>query len=57
MSSLVMLGIMPFLNQNNSFPNTAMVQEYDNYGDSSNSQYQPTIRNTSVEQVRLKDSL
>ena len=56
MSSLVMLGIMPFLN-NNSFPNTAMVQEYDNYGDSFNSQYQPTIRNTSVEQVRLKDSL
>jgi hypothetical protein len=34
-----MLGIMPFLNQNNSFPNTAMVQDYDNYGDSSYSQY------------------
>ena len=33
-SSLVMLGIMPFLNQNNSFSNTAMAQEYDKYGDS-----------------------
>jgi hypothetical protein len=33
-SSLVMLGIMPFLNNN-----SAMAQEYDKYGDSSYSQY------------------
>jgi len=39
-SSLVMLVIMPFLNQNNSFLNpVAMAQEYDKYGDSSYSQY------------------
>ena len=38
MSSLVMLAIMPFLNQNNSFSNV-MAQEYDKYGDSSYSQY------------------
>ena len=37
-SSLVMLAVMPFLNQNNSFSNV-MAQEYDNYGDSSYSQY------------------
>ena len=37
-SSLVMLAIMPFLNQNNSFFNV-MAQEYDKYGDSSYSQY------------------
>ena len=37
-SSLVMLAIMPFLNQNN-FLNSAMAQEYDKYGDSSYSQY------------------
>ena len=37
-SSLVMLMIMPFLNQNNSFSNV-MAQEYDKYGDSSYSQY------------------
>ena len=37
-SSLVMLVIMPFLNQNNSFFNV-MAQEYDKYGDSSYSQY------------------
>ena len=55
-SSLVMLVIMPFLNQNNSFSNV-MAQEYDKYGDSSYSQYQPMIRNMSVEQVHLKDSL
>ena len=30
---------MPFLNQNNSFSNTAIAQEYDKYGDSSYSQY------------------
>jgi hypothetical protein len=37
-SSLVMLAIMPFLYQNNSFSNV-MAQEYDKYGDSSYSQY------------------
>jgi hypothetical protein len=37
-SSLVMLAMMPFLNQNNSFFNV-MAQEYDKYGDSSYSQY------------------
>ena len=42
-SSLVMLVIMPFLNQNNSFSNV-MAQEYDKYGDSSYSQY-PTDDN------------
>ena len=40
-SSLVMLAIMPFLNQNNSFlSNPVMAQEYDKYGDSSYSTYQ-----------------
>ena len=38
LSSLVMLVIMPFLNQNNSFSNV-MAQEYDKYVDSSYSQY------------------
>jgi Collagen triple helix repeat (20 copies) len=38
-SSIVMLMIMPFLNQNNSFSNPVMAQEYDKYGDSSYSQY------------------
>ena len=38
-SSLVMLGITPFLNQNNSFSNTAMAQGYDTYSDSYYSQY------------------
>src|SRR6187431_2955223 len=37
-SSLVMLVIMPFPNQNNNFSNV-MGQEYDKYGDSSYSQY------------------
>ena len=37
-SSLVMLVVMPFLN-NNSFSNIAMAQEYDKYRDSSYSQY------------------
>ena len=37
-SSLVMLAIMPFLNNNNSF-SKVMAQEYDKYGDSSYSQY------------------
>ena len=37
-SSLVMLAVMPFLN-NNSFLNPAMAQGYDNYGDSHYSQY------------------
>ena len=38
-SSLVMLSAMPILNQNNSFSNLVMAQEYDKYGDSSYSQY------------------
>jgi hypothetical protein len=38
-SSLVMLGITPFLNQNNNFSNV-MAQEYDKYGDSYYSTYQ-----------------
>ncbi|HEY6659475.1 MAG TPA: hypothetical protein VIZ62_13200 [Nitrososphaeraceae archaeon] len=38
-SSLVMLGITPFLNQNNHFSNV-MAQEYDKYGDSYYSTYQ-----------------
>ena len=38
-SSFVMLMIMPFLNQNNSFSNV-MAQEYDKYGDSYYSTYQ-----------------
>ena len=38
-SSLVMLAIIPLLNNNNSFSNTAIAQEYDKYGDSSYSQY------------------
>jgi Collagen triple helix repeat (20 copies) len=42
-SSLVMLAVMPFLNNNNSFSNV-MAQEYDKYRDSSYSQY-PTDEN------------
>ena len=38
-SSLVMLAVMPLLNNNNSFSNTAFAQEYDKYGDSSHSTY------------------
>jgi hypothetical protein len=39
-SSLVMLAVMPLLNNNNSFlSNTAMAQEYDKYRDSYYSQY------------------
>jgi hypothetical protein len=34
-SSLVMLGVTPFLNSNNNFSNIAIAQEYDKYGDSS----------------------
>ncbi len=34
-----MLAIMPLLNNNNSFSNTAMAQEYDKYRDSYYSQY------------------
>ena len=36
-SSLVMLAVMPLLNQNNGFSNIAMAQGY--YGDDSYSQY------------------
>ena len=41
LSSLVMLVLVPFLNQQqqNNFLNSAMAQEYDKYGDSSYSQY------------------
>ena len=38
-SSLVMLVVMPFLNNNSFLLNSAMAQEYDKYGDSSYSQY------------------
>jgi hypothetical protein len=38
-SSLVMLSVMPLLNQNNGILNPAMAQGYNNYGDSSYSQY------------------
>jgi hypothetical protein len=45
MSSLLMLAVVPFMNQQqNSFSNTAMAQEYDKYRDSSYSQY-PTDDN------------
>jgi len=53
-SSLVMLAIMPFLNNNNSVSNTAMGQEYDKYGDSYYSTYQTDDKNMSVEQVHLR---
>ena len=45
-SSLVMLTVMPLLNNNNSLSNTAMAQEYDAdyYGDNSYSKY-PTDDN------------
>ena len=55
---VVMLVIMPFLNQNNSFFNSVMAQEYDDYyGDSSYSTYPSMITNISVEQVHLNDFL
>jgi hypothetical protein len=38
-SSLLMLAVTPFLNNNNSFSNTVMAQEYEKYRDSSYSQY------------------
>ncbi len=38
-SSLVMLAIMPFLNQNNSFLSNPAMAQYDKYGYSSYSQY------------------
>ena len=38
-SSLVMLVLVPFLNNNSFLSNPAMAQEYDKYGDSSYSQY------------------
>ena len=38
-SSLVMLAVLPLLNNNNSYSNTAIAQEYNKYGDSSYSQY------------------
>jgi len=42
-SSLVMLAIMPYLNQNNSFSNTIMAQEFDSYYDSKISYYPTNI--------------
>ena len=39
LSSLVMLVLLPFLNNNGFLSNPAMAQEYDKYGDSSYSQY------------------
>ena len=39
LSSLVMLVLVPFLNNNSFLSNPAMAQEYDKYGDSSYSQY------------------
>ena len=38
-SSLVMLRVMPFLNNDSFLANTAMAQEYDKYQDSYYSQY------------------
>ncbi len=40
MSSLVMLSVIPFLNNNSFLSNPVMAQEYDKYGDSSYSTYQ-----------------
>jgi len=37
--SLVMLAVMPILNNNHSFANTAIAQKYDKYGNSSYTQY------------------
>ena len=39
LSSLVMLVLLPFLNDNSFLSKPAMAQEYDKYGDSSYSQY------------------
>ena len=39
LSSLVVLVLVPFLNNNSFLSNPAMAQEYDKYGDSSYSQY------------------
>ena len=44
LSSLVMLVLVPFLNNNSFLSNPAMAQEYDKYRDSSYSQY-PTDEN------------
>ena len=44
LSSLVMLVLVPFLNNNSFLSNPAMAQEYDKYRDSSYSQY-PTNDN------------
>ena len=55
-SSLVMLAIMLFLNQNNSFSNV-MAQEYDKYGDSSYSQYPTDDKKYECRMAHLKDFL
>jgi hypothetical protein len=39
-STMVMLAVMPLLNNNNSFSNTAIAQEYNKYGDSYYSTHQ-----------------
>ena len=39
LTSLVMLSVMPIVNNNSSILNVAMAQEYDTYGDSYYSQY------------------
>ena len=55
-SSLVMLVLMPFLN-NNGISNTAMAQEYDKYGDSSYSQYPTDDKKYECQTGPFKDSL
>jgi len=54
MSSLVMLAILPFLNNSN---NAAMAQGYNSYGIVIIANTQPTTKNMNVEQVRSKASL
>jgi len=51
-SSLVMLGITPFLNQNNHFSNVMANMEIVIIA-----RIKQTIKNTNVEQVHLKDFL
>jgi len=55
-SSLVMLLVMPFLNNNNSILNAAIAQGYNTYGDSY-SNIQQMIKNMNAEQDHLKASL
>ena len=55
-SSLVMLAIMPFLNQNNSF-SMHWLKNMTNMEIVVIANIQPMIRNMNVELVHLKDSL